>query len=201
MSRLSRCSLTMSRIHSWASWLHAYNRSSANTTSGRDLAYSTTAGTSTTPPMFVPHLQITAPTLGSSPLTSLSGGYSLWAMSEPREAPRLTDAMPAAGMPPGEYTFLGDTVWVTEEVAYRADRQRYAGSVLTMARALQTVRRDAAADLPALAEMASLTPARVAGAADRKGSLTVGKDADVVLLTDDLAVHTTIARGRVVHSL
>ncbi len=38
--------------------------------------------------------------------------------------------------------------------------------------------------------------ARVLGIADLKGSLTAGKDADVVLLDADLAVDTVIARGR-----
>lgn len=45
--------------------------------------------------------------------------------------------------------------------------------------------------------MASLTPATILGVSDRKGSLEAGKDADVVILDDDLRVAYTVARGRV----
>jgi N-acetylglucosamine-6-phosphate deacetylase len=113
----------------------------------------------------------------------------------------ITDAMPAAGMPPGEYAFLGDTVWVTEEVAYRADRQRYAGSVLTMAGALAVTAEHAAASMVDLAQMASLTPARLLGLADRKGSLEPEKYADVVLLDDDFGVRMTICRGAIAYEV
>lgn len=113
----------------------------------------------------------------------------------------ITDAMPAAGIPAGEYAFLGDTVWVTEEVAYRADRQRYAGSVLTMARALAITAEHTAASMADLAHMASLTPATLLGVADRKGSLEPGKDADVVLLDDGFGVRMTICRGAIAYDV
>ena len=38
--------------------------------------------------------------------------------------------------------------------------------------------------------------ARVLGIDDRKGSLAPGKDADIVVLTEDLMVDTVLARGR-----
>lgn len=51
--------------------------------------------------------------------------------------------------------------------------------------------------LPDAFRMASLTPATILGVSDRKGSLEAGKDADVVILDDDLRVMHTVARGRV----
>jgi N-acetylglucosamine-6-phosphate deacetylase len=113
----------------------------------------------------------------------------------PSQVCLITDAMPAAGMPPGEYQFLGDTVWVTEEVAYRADRQRYAGSVLTMGGAVRNVGRQTGTSMCALAEMAALTPARTVGAEARKGSLEVGKDADVVVMDEGMEVRAVVVRG------
>ncbi|MBM3476418.1 MAG: N-acetylglucosamine-6-phosphate deacetylase [Armatimonadetes bacterium] len=113
----------------------------------------------------------------------------------PSQVCLITDAMPAAGMPPGEYEFLGERVWVTDEVAYRADRERYAGSVLTMAAAVRNVAAQGA-DMVAVAEMAALTPARVAGVDRRKGSLEAGKDADVVLMDEGLEVRQVVVRGR-----
>jgi N-acetylglucosamine-6-phosphate deacetylase len=112
----------------------------------------------------------------------------------PSQVCLITDAVPAAGMPPGEYEFLGERVWVTEEVAYRADRERYAGSVLTMAAAVRNVAAQGA-DMMAIAEMAALTPAKVAGVAHRKGSLETGKDADLVLMDEGMEVREVVLRG------
>jgi N-acetylglucosamine-6-phosphate deacetylase len=36
------------------------------------------------------------------------------------------------------------------------------------------------------------------GLADRKGSLTIGKDADLILVDEDLTVHLVVALGRIV---
>jgi N-acetylglucosamine-6-phosphate deacetylase len=47
--------------------------------------------------------------------------------------------------------------------------------------------------------MSSLNAARAIGVSARKGSLEVGKDADLVILDDDLQVHMTVAEGRVVY--
>ena len=127
----------------------------------------------------------------------------------PERVALITDAMPAAGMPPGEYEFLGDTVWVTDEVAYRADRQRYAGSVLTMGKAIRNTATACAVWKPAVqwvtcaegegwvavAEMASLTPARVVGVDDRKGSIEVGKDADLVVMDEAGEVRAVVSGG------
>ena len=48
--------------------------------------------------------------------------------------------------------------------------------------------------------MATLTPATVIGADDRKGSLAPGKDADVTVIDGDANVQWTMARGQVVYN-
>ena len=53
-------------------------------------------------------------------------------------------------------------------------------------------------DLPTAVAMASAHPARLMGLAERKGSLAVGKDADLLILDEDLNVKTTIIGGEVV---
>jgi len=73
-----------------------------------------------------------------------------------------------------------------------------AGSILTMERALQNI---CAATSRSLAEMwptSSLNAARAIGMSSCKGSLEVGKDADLVLLDDSFKVHLTIAQGEIV---
>ena len=47
-------------------------------------------------------------------------------------------------------------------------------------------------------KMVTENPAKVLGLMEKKGSIAVGKDADLVLLGDDLSVHTTIVGGRIV---
>jgi beta-aspartyl-dipeptidase (metallo-type) len=51
--------------------------------------------------------------------------------------------------------------------------------------------------LPQALPLVTTNVARVLGIGDRKGTLAAGKDADIVLLTDDLMVDTVIARGQV----
>ena len=50
-------------------------------------------------------------------------------------------------------------------------------------------------------KMASFNPARVMGVSDHKGSLEVGKDADIVIFDDNINVAATIVSGRKVYSL
>jgi N-acetylglucosamine-6-phosphate deacetylase len=46
--------------------------------------------------------------------------------------------------------------------------------------------------------MASETPARIMGVYDRKGSLQKGKDADILVLDEDLNVRAVWAMGKLV---
>jgi len=110
----------------------------------------------------------------------------------------MTDAIRAAGMPDGTYELGGQRVTVKEGVA-RIATGSLAGSTLTMDRAVRNAMT--AADLP-LAEalrMASHNPARVIGMEGEKGSLEPGKDADIILLDDELRVVLTMVGGQVVY--
>jgi N-acetylglucosamine-6-phosphate deacetylase len=73
-----------------------------------------------------------------------------------------------------------------------------AGSALTMDRAVANVMRFADLTLPEAVEMATLTPARVLGMEDTRGSIEAGKAADVVLFDDEVNVSLTMIDGRVV---
>jgi len=44
--------------------------------------------------------------------------------------------------------------------------------------------------------MTTLTPARIVGVGDRKGSLEAGKDADIVIFNDDFAPWQVLFNGR-----
>lgn len=120
----------------------------------------------------------------------------------PDQCVLITDAMRAAGMPPGP-SILGSlhnglAVIVEDGVAKLPDRQSFAGSVATADRLVRTMMTGADIPLLEAIRMMSSTPARVMGVADRKGELRAGYDADLVFLDEHLNVQLTMIEGQVV---
>jgi N-acetylglucosamine-6-phosphate deacetylase len=116
----------------------------------------------------------------------------------------ITDAMRAAGMPPGE-SILGSkknglSVIIEDNVAKLPDRSAFAGSVATADRLVANMVKLAEIPLVDAVKMASLTPARIINIDGSKGSLTAGKDADVVIFDGDINIDTTIVNGNVIYS-
>ena len=116
----------------------------------------------------------------------------------------ITDSMRAAGMPPGK-SILGNLknglpVIVEDDVAKLPDRTAFAGSVATADRLVRNM--ISLADVPLIdaVRMMTSTPARIAGVADRKGTLAKGKDADIVIFDGKINIETTIIGGKVVHT-
>ena len=107
----------------------------------------------------------------------------------------ITDAFSATGLPEGEHTLGPHRVFVKGPVAALEDGT-LAGSILTMDRAVGNAMAFAEVGLIDAVRMASLVPARVAGCAERKGSLEPGKDADVTLLDPDFRCRATWVGGR-----
>lgn len=116
----------------------------------------------------------------------------------PARAVAITDAIRGAGMPDGEYDLGGQKI-VVKEGAVRLADGTLAGSCLTMDQAVRNIAAFTGRPLAECLQMATLTPARSIGVADRKGSLEPGKDADVVLLSPDLQVKATMVMGDIVY--
>ena len=115
----------------------------------------------------------------------------------------ITDAMRAADMPEGE-SVLGSfknglKVIVEDGVAKLPDRTSFAGSVATADRLVRTMLIMAEVPLVETIQMITETPARIMKVSDRKGSLTKGKDADVVIFNDQIEVQKTFVKGRLVY--
>lgn len=109
----------------------------------------------------------------------------------------ITDATAAQGAGDGFYT-LGDfQIQVRGPLCTLMDGVTIAGSVLTMNRAVGNAIDFTGMSLMDAAHTASLAPASVCGVADRKGSIEVGKDADLVVLKSDFSVLRTIRAGQV----
>ena len=73
-----------------------------------------------------------------------------------------------------------------------------AGSVATMDRLIRTMVQKAEIPLADAVRMASETPAKIMGVYDRKGSLQKGKDADIIVMDEDLNVRAVWAMGKLV---
>jgi N-acetylglucosamine-6-phosphate deacetylase len=111
----------------------------------------------------------------------------------------VTDAIRAAGLPEGEYMLDERSVRI-QEGAVRLTDGTLAGSVLTMERALRNVCAATGRSLAEIWVMSSLNAARAIGVSSHKGSLEVGKDADLVLLDESFNVHLTIIEGEIIYS-
>jgi len=110
----------------------------------------------------------------------------------------ITDAIRAAGLPEGVYEVAGQEVVVKDGAVRRPDGG-LAGSILTMNRAVANARKFGGLALREAVKLATLNPARVVGAHDRKGSLEPGKDADLVVVDEALNVYLTMVEGEVVY--
>ena len=115
----------------------------------------------------------------------------------------ITDAMRAADMPEGE-SVLGSfknglKVIVEDGVAKLPDRTSFAGSIATADRLVRTMLTMAEVPLVETIQMITETPARIMGVSEQKGSLTKGKDADVVIFNDQVEVQQTFVKGRSVY--
>jgi N-acetylglucosamine-6-phosphate deacetylase len=109
----------------------------------------------------------------------------------------VTDAIRAAGLPDGDYKLDDRSVHI-QDGAVRLPNGTLAGSVLTMERALKNVCTASGRPLSEMWITSSLNAARAIGVSARKGSLEVGKDADLVLLDESFQVRWTIVQGEIV---
>ena len=110
----------------------------------------------------------------------------------------ITDAMRAAGLPPGQYDLGGQTVTVAEG-ACRLANGSLAGSILTMDRALANFLAATGWPLEQGWPVSSRTPTRSLGLGREMGAVAPGYRADLVLLDEDLQAVATVVGGRLVY--
>ncbi|MFH1995615.1 MAG: N-acetylglucosamine-6-phosphate deacetylase [Candidatus Omnitrophota bacterium] len=86
-----------------------------------------------------------------------------------------------------------------EGAVFRLRNSAIAGSALSMNRAVENAVTFGKLTIPEAVRLATLNPARHMGVDKEKGSLSVGKDADVVIFDKKFNVKTTIVQGAVVY--
>ena len=108
----------------------------------------------------------------------------------------ITDCLPAGGLPEGEYTLGGARIIYRDNICRLADGT-IAGSVLRLNEGVFGVYKNSNIPLYECVNCASLNPATTLGIEDRKGSLEVGKDADILILDENFKVMKTIIGGKI----
>src|SRR5690606_13242978 len=115
----------------------------------------------------------------------------------------ITDSMRGAGMPPGDSVLgnidTGLKVIIENGVAKLPDRTAFAGSVATADRLVRNMIRMADIPLVEAVRMMTLTPARIMGVDSTKGSIAIGKDADLIFFDDSINVDTTFVKGKIIY--
>lgn len=108
----------------------------------------------------------------------------------------VTDALLYAGsdIRPAE----GSPIIIEDGVCKLADHSSLVGSIATMDVLIRTMVNKAGIPLEDAVRMASETPARIMRISDRKGSLEKGKDADIVILDNNLNVRAVWSQGNLV---
>lgn len=110
----------------------------------------------------------------------------------------ITDAMRAKGLEAGNYELGGQPVIVTEDRA-QLENGSLAGSILKMDEAARIMLSLEGVGIEDIIKMASVNPAKQIGVFDYKGSISEGKDADLLVIDDEFRIKTTICRGIVAH--
>lgn len=108
----------------------------------------------------------------------------------------ITDCLPAGGLPEGEYTLGGQKI-IYKGIVCRLEDGTVAGSVLKLNKGVWNVYTNSDIPLYECVNCASLNPATALGLEKLKGSLEVGKDADIIITDGDFNVDKTIIGGEI----
>ena len=109
----------------------------------------------------------------------------------------VSDAMRAAGLEDGEYELGGQKVIVNNGAA-RLENGGLAGSILNLKDAVYNMVSTLNIPIQDAVRMASLSPAEAIGVSKHKGSIEIGKDADMLLFDDDINISSVFISGNCV---
>ena len=109
----------------------------------------------------------------------------------------ITDGMQAMGLPDGKYVYNG-IEYESKKGAARYKDGTLIGTALGLSEMVKRCISFTGCGLDVAVKMVTENPARLLGIEQSKGSIAVGKDADLVLLGDDLSVQKTIVGGSIV---
>ena len=110
----------------------------------------------------------------------------------------ITDSIEAGGLEDGNYSLGGQKVIVKGNEA-RLENGALAGSVLSLNKMVFNFLNNTNLKVNEAINLASLNPATSLGINDKKGSLEIGKDADIAVFDENLDCKMTLCLGEVVY--
>lgn len=111
----------------------------------------------------------------------------------------ITDSIRGAGLPDGDYLQKGQKIIIRAGIA-RTPEGGLSGSTLTMDQALRNLIAFTGVSIEDALSTVTLVPAIEMGISDKKGKISVGYDADLVILDKNLNVAETLVKGRIVYT-
>ena len=114
----------------------------------------------------------------------------------------ITDTAPVADLENGKYTiYSGQEVIIEDDIVYilkDESSKKLAGSALAMDQAVRNMYKIVGVPLKSVMRMASTNPAALLGL-EKKGDITKGKDADLIVFDDNIDIQLTMIKGKVVY--
>lgn len=111
----------------------------------------------------------------------------------------ISDSMMACGLEDGQYSLGGQDVTVTGNLAVLTEGGAIAGSVTNLMKCMRKAVTEMKVPLENAVKCATVNPAKAIGLFEECGSLTPGKQADIVLLDKELEISCIIKSGKVVY--
>ena len=118
-------------------------------------------------------------------------------LKDPSQFMMVSDCTPFSGAPAGTYpdVFMGFTITVTPEGFVLSETGRLLGSSQPVIYGMGNLVEKLHMPMETVSRMASLNPCRKYGIDDVKGSISDGKQADFIVITDDYKVVATYVKG------
>ena len=107
--------------------------------------------------------------------------------------------MRSGGMGEGE-SHLGEFKVIVKDGTARLEDGTLAGSILDLIDGVKNVKNWNLADLKQAIDMASKVPAKSVGLEDECGVLAVGRDADFIVIDNEVNLHKTYVNGDLLYS-
>lgn len=108
----------------------------------------------------------------------------------------ITDCLRCGGLSDGEYSLGGQKV-ILKGIQCRLEDGTIAGSVLTLNKGVYNLLSNTDISVSEAVNCASLNPATALGIADKKGSIEIGKDADIIIADVNFEIKKTIIGGSI----
>ncbi len=115
----------------------------------------------------------------------------------PKRCICITDGVQAIGLPEGRYIYNGRE-YESKNGAARYLDGTLIGSAMSLANIALKFWKFTGCSFDEAINSASKNPAMLLGIYDRKGSIDINKDADLIIFDDDYSIYSTIISGKIV---